>query len=132
MSATAPDLDRVFFALSDPTRRAIVGRLAEGPATVGALAEPFPISAPAISKHMKVLERAGLVNRRIEGRVHRVTLESQALATAQEWLDFHRDFWESRLDELERVLDETRPATDPDPAGGPADGEPNHPKGAER
>lgn len=99
-----PELDRIFFALSDPTRRAILRRLAEGPATVGALGEPFPISAPAISRHMKILERSGLVERRVEGREHRCELRPRALKDAEDWLSFHREFWERRLDALESLL----------------------------
>lgn len=84
-------LDQVFFALSDATRRAIVGSLAGGPRTVGQLAEPFSISAPAISKHMKVLERAGLIFRRVEGRHHHCALNPRALEEAEDWLRFYRD-----------------------------------------
>lgn len=102
------ELDDVFFALSDPTRRAIIGRLARGGSTVGALAEPFAISAPAISKHMKILERAGLVTRRIVGREHHCTLSPGALQHAEDWLSAHREFWESRLDKLEALLESTK------------------------
>lgn len=108
MSATlqpSPRLDRIFFALSDPTRRAIVGRLAAGPATIGELAAPFPISLPAVSKHVKILERAGLVSRQVRGRQHHCDLDPGALGEARDWLGFYRDFWRSRLDELESFLD---------------------------
>ena len=98
------ELNNVFFALADPTRRAIVGRLTQGPATVGALAEPFDISAPAISKHMKILDRAGLIDRSVVGREHHCSLHPQALKAAEDWLNFHREFWESRLDELDALL----------------------------
>jgi DNA-binding transcriptional ArsR family regulator len=116
-------LDRIFFALSDPTRRAIVGRLAAGSTTVGELAAPFSISAPAVSKHMKVLERAGLVSRRIEGRRHHCTLEPAALGAARDWLAFYRDFWEARLDELESLLetDVEGPGDPPGPTLQPRD-----------
>ena len=107
-AAPKPELDQVFFALSDPTRRAIVDRLASGPSTVGELAKPFSISAPAVTKHMKVLERSGLVSRRIEGRVHHCTLNPLALSAAQSWLEFYREFWEQRLDELEKLLKSSR------------------------
>ena len=107
MHGPAPRLDRIFFALCDPTRRAIVGRLAERSSTVGELAQPFSISAPAISKHMKILEGAGLINRRVEGRRHHCTLNPQALGEAQDWLSYYRDFWEARLDELESFLEES-------------------------
>ena len=98
------ELNDVFFALADPTRRAIVGRLTQGPATVGALAEPFDISAPAISKHMKILDRAGLIDRSVVGREHHCRLHPQALKDAEDWLNFHREFWETRLDELDALL----------------------------
>ncbi len=98
------DLNDLFFALADPTRRAIVGRLTQGPATVGALTEPFDISAPAISKHMKILDRAGLIERSIVGREHHCRLHSHALKAAEDWLNFHREFWETRLDELDELL----------------------------
>ncbi len=97
-------LNDIFFALADPTRRAILGQLVKGPATVGALAEPFDISAPAISKHIKILSRAGLIDRSVIGREHHCRLHAQALAEAEDWLKFHRAFWETRLDELETVL----------------------------
>ena len=98
------ELNDVFFALADPTRRAILGRLAQGPATVGALAEPFEISAPAISKHMKILDRAGLIERSVVGREHHCRLHPQALKEAEDWLVYYREFWETRLDELEAFL----------------------------
>lgn len=104
MLPPADNLDRVFFALSDSTRRAILGRLAEGSTTVGELAEPFEISSPAISKHMKILEKAGLIERRIAGRRHYCTLSTGALKSAEDWINLHRRFWESRLDSLEDLL----------------------------
>ena len=102
-------LDQVFFALSDPTRRAIVSRLAEGSATVGELAKPFNVSAPAISRHMRVLESAGLLRRNVMGREHLCTLSTGALKTAEDWLNFHRDFWESRFDALEEMFKQVDP-----------------------
>jgi DNA-binding transcriptional ArsR family regulator len=99
-----PPLDRVFSALADPTRRAMVGRLAHGECTVTDLARPFPISLPAISKHLKILERAGLVERRIEGRIHHCRLAPQPLQDATEWLQACRAYWEQRLDALEEFL----------------------------
>lgn len=104
MQQTADNLDRVFFALSDGTRRGILSRLAQGSRTVGELARPYEISSPAISKHMKILEKAGLIVRRVEGRRHHCTLSTAALKTAEEWINFHRLFWESRLDSLEDLL----------------------------
>src|SRR4051794_13355265 len=99
--ATADDrLDRVFGALSDRTRRAILARLERAPAMITELAEPFEMSLPAVSKHLRVLENAGLVNRTIEGRVHRCTLEPEPLQGADAWLEHYRGFWESTLDSL--------------------------------
>ncbi len=115
MATANPRLDGIFFALSDPTRRAIVGRLAEGSTTVGELAAPFPISAPAVSKHMKILERAGLVSRRVRGREHHCSLDPRALEEARDWIAYHRDFWEARLDELERFLERSGEASDDEP-----------------
>jgi DNA-binding transcriptional ArsR family regulator len=97
-------LDQVFFALSDQTRRAILARLAQSSANVGELAEPFEISAPAISKHMKILQRAGLIERQISGRKHRCSLSTDGLKTAEDWLHFHREFWESRFAALDKLL----------------------------
>ena len=107
MRTREPKLDRIFFALSDPTRRAIVGQLATGSSTVGELARPFSISAPAVSKHMRILEGAGLISRRVKGREHHCSLNPGALGEAQDWLGYYRDFWESRLDELENFLEES-------------------------
>ena len=104
MQPEISNLDPVFFALSDGTRRAILSRLAEGSTTIGELAEPFSISSPAISKHMKILEKAGLIERRIDGRQHHCSLSTGALQTAEDWINFHRKFWESRLDALEDLL----------------------------
>lgn len=106
MQADERQLDRVFFALSDATRRAIVARLAAGSTSIGELARPFEISAPAITKHLKVLERAGLIERRVNGRVHNCSLSPDALRTAEDWLGFLREFRESRLDALEELLDQ--------------------------
>jgi DNA-binding transcriptional ArsR family regulator len=104
-------LSPAFHALADPTRRAILARLATGDAAVGELARPFAMSAPAISKHLKVLERAGLIRREIEGRVHRCHLEAEPLRQAQAWIDEHRMIWEQQFDRLARYLDETSPDT---------------------
>ena len=97
-------LDRVFQALSDPTRRAILTRLARRGATVTELAEPFPTSLNAISKHLMVLERAGLLRRRVEGREHHCTLDAAPLQTAAEWIAFYRRYWEERLAALDTLL----------------------------
>jgi len=98
-------LNQVFFALSDATRRGILARLAEGDTTIGQLSAPFRISKPAISKHMKILEKAGLIQRRINGREHRCSLTTSGLKTAEDWLHFHRSFWESRFDALSELLE---------------------------
>lgn len=97
-------LDRVFGALSDPTRRAMLRRLAGGERTVGELAEPFDMSFAAAAKHVKVLERAGLLSRTIEGRSHRCRIEAGPLAAADRWLAFYERFWSLRLDDLDRAL----------------------------
>jgi DNA-binding transcriptional ArsR family regulator len=101
-------LDGVFAALSDPTRRAIVVRLGQGEATVGELAAPFAMSLPAVSKHLTVLERAGLVRRERRGRHQLCRLRTRNLTAAAGWLDRHRDFWAGRLAALaEHVREET-------------------------
>jgi DNA-binding transcriptional ArsR family regulator len=97
-------LDNLFFALSDATRRAILARLSSGDTTIGELSQPFQISAPAISKHMKILEKAGLINRRVNGRQHHCSLSPGALKTAEDWLNYHRTFWEVRVDAREDFL----------------------------
>ena len=102
-------LDSVFGALSDATRRAILEELAHGDRTVGELAEPFAISRPAISKHLRVLERAGLVQRTPEGRINRCTLDAEPLREAADWVEHYRDFWEGRLDALSRYLEAPNP-----------------------
>jgi DNA-binding transcriptional ArsR family regulator len=94
-------LDTAYAALADPTRRAILARLALGEATVGEIAEPFPISGPAISRHLKVLEEARLVARRKQGQTHILALNPEGLKSAQEWLDHYRAFWTGALDRLE-------------------------------
>lgn len=100
-------LDRTFAALSDPTRRAILARLTLGEASVGELAEPFEISLPAISRHLKALETAGLIVRHRDGRVHRCQLDPAPLKRAQEWIEHYQEFWEDQFDKLSRYLDET-------------------------
>lgn len=117
----SPQLDDVFSALADPTRRAMLGRLARGECTVTDLARPFSISLPAVSKHLKVLERAGLIDRRIEGRVHHCRLRPQPLQDATEWLQAQRAYWEARLDALEDYLlrTRTRASENPEKSGDP-------------
>jgi DNA-binding transcriptional ArsR family regulator len=103
-----PHLDLTFAALSDPTRRAILDQLVHGVATVGQLAEPFDISRPAISKHLRVLERAGLVSRQRDGRVSRCGLDASPMKDAADWVDRYRRFWDQQLDQLVQYL-ETEP-----------------------
>lgn len=98
-------LDDVFNALSDRTRRAILARLARGEATVGELAEPFAMSRPAISKHLDVLERAGLVHRIPDGRVNRCQLDGEPLRDAVAWMEQYRVYWEGQLSALARYFD---------------------------
>jgi DNA-binding transcriptional ArsR family regulator len=98
-------LDLTFGALADPIRRGILARLAEGQATVGELARPFAVSRPAISKHLRVLERAGLVRTARDGRVSRCGLAAAPLRDAAEWVERYRKFWEDHLDSLSRYLE---------------------------
>lgn len=108
-------LDRTFAALADPTRRAILARLAHGHATVGELAEPFDMSLPAVSKHLKVLQQAGLVERRRDGRNQICAVQAAPLQDADEWLAQYRAFWEGSLDSLARFF-ETDAAEKKDPS----------------
>ncbi len=104
-------LDSVFHALADGTRRGMLAKLAVEEHSVTALAAPFAMSLAAASKHIKVLEEAGLVSRRVEGRTHVVTLEARRLGEADEWLRRYQHFWTQRLDALERELRKPEPAT---------------------
>lgn len=106
--ARKPTLDRIYGAIADPTRRAMLGALAGGEVTVGALAARFPITFNGASKHVKVLERAGLVTRRIRGREHWLRLEPFPLLAAARWLERYREFWETRLTALETMLQARR------------------------
>jgi DNA-binding transcriptional ArsR family regulator len=101
-------LDLAFGALADATRRAILKRLSAGDVTVGELAEPFEMSRPAISKHLRVLERAGLVRTDREGRVSRCFLNASGLREATSWVDEYRTFWEDRLEALARYAERKR------------------------
>lgn len=105
MVTNTSQLDLTFGALADPTRRAILARLALGDASVGDLAEPFRMSRPAISKHLRVLERAGLVRREREGRVSRCELDAAAMRDAAEWIERYRVFWTNRLGDLKRYVE---------------------------
>lgn len=102
------ELDAVFFALADGTRRSMLARLARGPATVGELGEPFEISQPAISKHLKVLERAGLVARRIDKQRRPSHLVARPMADAVAWLEEFRTFWEGNFERLDTLLEEMK------------------------
>ena len=101
-------LDATFAALADPTRRAILARLADGEASVMELAKPFSITQPAISKHLRVLERAGLISRGKDAQSRPRKLEAKPLAKATEWLEAYRKFWEGRFQKLDALLDETK------------------------
>jgi DNA-binding transcriptional ArsR family regulator len=103
-------LDATFAALADPTRRAILGRLASGAASVMELAEPFDMSQPAISKHLKVLERAGLIARGRDRQRRPCRLDATALAEANRWLEHYRQHWEAAFERLDAVLEEMKAA----------------------
>jgi len=104
VSQQQANLDGVFRALGDPTRRAMLRRLAAGERNIGELAAPFRMSFVAASKHVRVLERAGLVRRRIEGRAHVCRLDTAPLKAANEWLRFYERFWRDKLDVLDALL----------------------------
>ncbi|MFC1491254.1 ArsR/SmtB family transcription factor [Nitrospinota bacterium] len=106
MRLSSSALDKMFSALADPTRRAILSRLAQGESSVGELAAPFDMSLPAVSKHLRVLEGAGLMTREREGRVHRCRLNPESLKDAVEWFSFYRQFWEGQFDALSNYLNE--------------------------
>ncbi|GAA3912730.1 ArsR/SmtB family transcription factor [Luteimonas lutimaris] len=101
---TAPCLNELFRALSDPTRRAMLCELAEGPRTVGELAAPFEISLAGASKHIQMLERAGLIQRDVRGRVHTCRLDARPMHAGAEWLRHYEHFWNKKLDALEAIL----------------------------
>ena len=100
----SPDLDRLFHALADPARRAIVERLTRGPAPVSELARPLPMSLPSAMQHLSVLEAAGLVHSEKVGRVRTCTIEPRALSQAEQWINARRIEWEHRLDRLDEYL----------------------------
>jgi DNA-binding transcriptional ArsR family regulator len=118
-----PQLDTVFHALGDATRRKMLRALAGGERTVGQLAEPFAISLQAASKHIKTLESAGLIRREVRGRTHVCRLEPGPLASAHDWLSFYERFWNERFDLLERLLrdedarNSASPSKSPSPEG---------------
>jgi DNA-binding transcriptional ArsR family regulator len=98
------ELDRVFHALGDPTRRAVLRRLGSGPAAVGELARPFKMALPSFTQHLSVLEKSGLVTSRKEGRSRIYSLEPKPLAAAEKWMEEQRALWERRLDRLDDYL----------------------------
>lgn len=97
-------MDHVFFALADSTRRGILENLSKKAMKITELAKPFGLSLPAVSKHIKVLERAGLIKRQVQGRVHQCHFEAQNLNEAMDWIRFHTQLWNNSLDRLEQVL----------------------------
>lgn len=99
-------LSQTFSALADPTRRAILARLASGAVTVGEIAEPFDMSLPAVSRHLKVLSDAGLIERHTEGQWRRCALRAEGLRGAADWIEFYRRFWTHQLDRLDAFLTE--------------------------
>lgn len=99
-----PNLDAVFAALADPTRRAILSRLADGQASVNEIAAPFEISQPAVSRHLKVLERAGLIMRDVDEQRRPAMLKAETMAAAVEWLSEFKEFWETSFDQLDDIL----------------------------
>lgn len=109
----AAHLDATFAALADPTRRAILARLALGETSVMALAEPFRMSQPAISKHLKVLERAGLISRGRDAQRRPARLEAAPLAQASHWLDDYRRLWEANFARLDALLEQIKPSDSP-------------------
>lgn len=112
----APDLDAVFRALADPTRREMLRSLGVGDRTVGELAAPFKISLAGASKHIQVLERAGLIRREVQGRVHTCSLDARPLHAGAEWIRHYERFWSQKLDALEALLkaeDAAKPSTTP-------------------
>ncbi len=110
---TVERLDATFGALADPTRRAILERLSNGESTVTRLAQPFNVSLPAISKQLRVLERAGLLSQEKDGRVRRCRLEAGPMKEAAEWIARYQRFWEAQLDSLAGYLDQLQQEDDP-------------------
>jgi DNA-binding transcriptional ArsR family regulator len=124
MVTTDDQLDAVFGALADPTRRSILARLTQGEATVAELVAPFEMSQPAISRHLKVLERAGLITRTRRATARLSHLRAKPLQDATEWLTAYREFWEERYERLDEVLvalqeQDTDRSPDPDPGSDP-------------
>lgn len=105
--SSATTLDTVFSALGDPTRRRIVERLARGRRTISEVSTGFAMSQPAISKHVKILEQSGLIERDVVGRVHHLRLSPKAMETASSWIETQRKYWNAALDRLDAYLEET-------------------------
>jgi DNA-binding transcriptional ArsR family regulator len=118
-------LSQTFSALADPTRRAILARLATGAATVGELAQPFDMSLPAVSRHLKVLTDAGLIERSTEAQWRRCALRGEGMRAAADWIEFYRKFWEESFDRLDAFLKQTAPDR-------PSTSRSNKPKSARR
>lgn len=110
--AAAANLDAIFSALADPTRRAILSRLTEGEASVQELAQPFEMSQPAVSKHLKVLERAGLVERDIDQQRRPARLRAENMAAAADWLETYKKFWARSFDQLDGLLEDMKSNND--------------------
>lgn len=108
MQEITPELVRTFSALSDPVRMATLAKLAEGPSTVGDLAAPFALSPAGFSKHLSVLQAAGLVAKELDGRKHICSLQVEPLRAAFDWLSFYQQFWSDNLDRLEVFLDQSQ------------------------
>ena len=106
----SPDLDRIFSALADPTRRAILSRLSLGEASVNEIAAPFEMSQPAVSKHLKVLERAGLIERDVDKQRRPARLKAEPMAAAVRWLEAFEGFWSSSFDQLDDLLERVKKA----------------------
>ena len=111
------ELDVAFGALADRTRRAILARLALGDASVGELAQPFEMSLPAVSKHLRVLEEAGFLIREKRGRVHRCHLDAKPMQAVSDWIEVYRRFWEDQLDSLARYLEDQQQKDEDDVRG---------------
>ena len=109
-AAKPQNLDAVFAALADPTRRAILSRLATGEASVNEIAAPFEMSQPAVSKHLKVLERAGLIERDVDKQRRPARLNAEPMAAAVSWLEEFKQFWSSSFDQLDGLLEELKKA----------------------
>ena len=105
-----PQLDAIFAALADPTRREILSRLSTGQASVNEIAAPFEISQPAVSRHLRVLEQAGLIERDVDGQRRPARLKAEPMAAAVRWLEEFKQFWSSSLDQLDDLLDDLKNA----------------------